>query len=95
MNLDSRTNEGSSSEACVAPPSTTPCAPAASPASSLCEPRLCEATWCARESSSILPTISVVETPSVRGMVRYLPARTALSYTSRPSTRHGSSPCTT
>ena len=42
--------------------------------------------------SNTLPTISVVDIPSVRGMLLYLPASLAVAYTSLPSTIHGSSP---
>mmetsp|Transcript_2181 Transcript_2181/g.14452 ORF Transcript_2181/g.14452 Transcript_2181/m.14452 type:complete len:283 (+) Transcript_2181:5516-6364(+) len=50
----------------------------------------------ARWHMSILPTMSVVLTPSVRLMVRNFPAFLAASYASRPSgMRQGSSPWTT
>ena len=38
-------------------------------------------SWWSRENSSIRPTMSVVETPSVRGIVRYLPRSIAFWYT--------------
>eukprot|EP00982_Pelagococcus_subviridis_P012469 31176-Pelagococcus_subviridis.AAC.20 len=47
------------------------------------------------DALSILPTMSVVETPSVLLIVLNLPSRFGAAYASEPSgSRHGSSPCT-
>ena len=43
---------------------------------SVLSPALKEVEWCDRVVRSIRPTMSVVEMPSVRGIVRYLPIGT-------------------
>mmetsp|Transcript_18545 Transcript_18545/g.45661 ORF Transcript_18545/g.45661 Transcript_18545/m.45661 type:complete len:201 (+) Transcript_18545:383-985(+) len=59
------------------------------------EPAAC-CVKCCLVSSSMRPTRSVVDTPTVRGMVRKRPAALIAAYVSRPLASHTtSSPCTT
>mmetsp|Transcript_37553 Transcript_37553/g.121393 ORF Transcript_37553/g.121393 Transcript_37553/m.121393 type:complete len:238 (-) Transcript_37553:534-1247(-) len=74
-NLLSRS--GRSTPSPPSPPSPAVLASLARPPAAGLTGEAAAARWWSRVRSSIRPTISVVETPSVRGMVRYLPSARA------------------